>query len=58
MDRCQGLCDCDKDSCDVSKGCTPITTGTHITFKPLQTTQKDLGKMALTVEKLGLARAC
>lgn len=24
---CQGLCDCEKDMCDVSTGCTQKTTG-------------------------------
>lgn len=25
--RCQGLCDCNEEMCDVSNGCEPITTG-------------------------------
>uniref|UniRef100_A0A8W8JLB4 Uncharacterized protein n=1 Tax=Magallana gigas TaxID=29159 RepID=A0A8W8JLB4_MAGGI len=27
--NCQGLCDCDEDICDVSTGCTQITTETN-----------------------------
>ncbi|XP_078334354.1 uncharacterized protein LOC111100153 [Crassostrea virginica] len=27
-EQCQGICDCDKNSCDVSTGCRPITTET------------------------------
>ena len=47
-DRCQRICDCDKNSCDVSTGCrTPttgylsfnnITTSKHITFLSEETT--------------------
>ena len=39
MDRCQGFCVCDKNSCDALIGCTPITTSIQITFLPLQTTK-------------------
>lgn len=27
---CQGVCDCEKDMCDVSTGCTQITTGRNM----------------------------
>ena len=37
-DGCRGTCKCDKNSCDVSTGCRPRTTGTHITFLSPQTT--------------------
>ena len=26
-DKCQGYCDCDNDTCDISTGCTILTTG-------------------------------
>lgn len=26
-ERCQGFCDCGKDTCDASKGCISLTTG-------------------------------
>ena len=26
-DRCQGICDCDNNSCDVTTGCRTPTTG-------------------------------
>lgn len=28
--NCQGFCDCEKDICDFSTGCTQITTGTNM----------------------------
>lgn len=31
-DRCRRRCECDKDSCDVSTGCRPITTDEHRAF--------------------------
>lgn len=30
---CQGLCDCNVDMCDVSTGCTQITTGTNMVYR-------------------------
>ena len=47
-EQCQGICDCDKNNCDVSTGCKRITTGTHKTFLSPQTTNYDLHKMALS----------
>lgn len=37
-DRCQGVCDCDKISCDVSTGCRTPTTGYyHLTINDFET---------------------
>ena len=54
---CGGICECDKDSCDVSTGCRPITTGTHITFLhlPPQNTRYNLDNTALSRDKLSVA---
>ena len=29
-DGCQGICDCDNDTCDFTTGCTLLTTGTYL----------------------------
>lgn len=31
-DNCQDLCDCDEDICNVSTGCTQITTGGNMVY--------------------------
>lgn len=32
-DGCQGVCNCNVDMCDVSTGCTQITTGTNMVYR-------------------------
>ena len=32
-EKCQGYCDCDRDSCDFTTGCTLLTTGTYLIYQ-------------------------
>ena len=34
-EECQGICDCDNDTCDISTGCTLLTTGTYLDIQVL-----------------------